>query len=221
LIPAEARKSLSRLWAFGRPHTRVLVLAFGCMVVLGATTGLYAFLMGPVVRFLLSGGSEGLSLPSRVFPVLTESSRERVLWLFPVVLVLIGVVKGVAYLGQFYWTGLFGQRVVKDLRRALFIRLSSMTPIELSRHRVGDLLSRFTVDVAAVEVAATYSVASYLRDSLQIVILVGVALVLSWKLALFMLFVVPVAAWPVSRFTRTFLARVREGQASLGLLAAR
>ena len=50
---------LLRLLRYGRPHVGVLVAAFACMAVLGLATGAYAYLMGPALRFLLSGGAEG------------------------------------------------------------------------------------------------------------------------------------------------------------------
>ncbi len=128
--------------------------------------------------------------------------------------------KGLGYLGQFYWVGLYGQQVVVDLRRDLFRRFLALSPSQLSVRLSGDLLARFGGDVAAVEQAATYTVASWLRDSLQIVVLVGVAVVVSWKLALVTLVAVPVAVWPASRLTRRLLERVQVAQGTLGALAA-
>jgi subfamily B ATP-binding cassette protein MsbA len=72
---------------------------------------------------------------------------------------------------------------------------------------------------AAVEQAATYTVASWLRDTLQIAILAGVAVLLSWKLALLTSVAVPLAVVPASRLTRALMARTREGQTALGQLA--
>ena len=217
--PATARM-LRRLLRFSRPHWPLLLLAFGCMVVLGATTGIYAYLMGPALRFLLEGGAGGLGLPARLFPALARVDRSTVLWLFPALIVLVGVVKGLSYLGQFYWMGLYGQKVVGDLRRAVFWKLTSLSPLQLSREREGDLLSRFTSDVAAVEAAATYAVASYLRDGLQIAILVGVALFLDWKIAGFALLVLPLSVVPAARLTRSVLRRTRDAQGQLGEIAA-
>ena len=211
---------LRRLLTYGRPHRRLLVLAFGAMAVLGIATGLFAWLMGPVLRFLLSGGSEGLGAVGKLLPPLAGVDRNRMLWLLPGGVVAIGVVKGVAYLGQFYWMGLYGQRVSMDLRRALFVRMARLSPLQLSRQRTGDLLSRFTADVNAVETAATYAIGSYLRDSLQIVVLAGVALALEWRIALAAFVAVPLAAWPASRLTRSFLRRAREASAGLGRMAA-
>lgn len=215
---AALRATVLPLLARGRPHRRLLWLAFACMALNGASNGAYAYLMGPALRFLLSGGKEGLGLAARLFPFLERA--DRALWLFPALVLAIGVLKGAAYLGQFYWMGLYGQRVVTALRRELFARVVTLSPTQLGDARSGDLLSRFSADAAAVETAATYALASFVRDGLQIAILLGVAVSLHWKLALAALVLVPLASWPVARLTRGLLRRTREGQAKLGELAA-
>ncbi|HLL52665.1 MAG TPA: ABC transporter ATP-binding protein, partial [Myxococcaceae bacterium] len=131
----------------------------------------------------------------------------------------VGAVKGVGYLTQFYFMGMFAQRVSKDLRRDLFRCLTSLSPSQLARQRTGDLLSRFSSDVSAVEAAAMYTVGAYLRDTLQALILTGVALSMSPLLGGVMLLVVPLAALPASRLMRKVLKRTREGQMQLGNLA--
>lgn len=209
-----------RLWRYGRGHRGLLGFAFACMTVLAAATGLYAYLMGPALRFLLTGGAGGLGAVTRLLPGVGQLDRTRALWLFPLAIVLIGAVKGMAYLGQFYAMGLFGQRLVMALRRELFGRFLALSPIERSEQLVGDLLSRISADVGAVETAAIYTVGSYVKDGLQIVVLLGVAFAMSVKLALFVLLVVPLAAWPVSKLTRALLQRTREGQTRLGNLSA-
>jgi ATP-binding cassette, subfamily B, bacterial MsbA len=190
------------------------------MAILGLTTGAFAYLLGPALRFLLSGGMEGLGLLARFFPALADMDRERVLWLFPALLVAIGAVKGISYLGQFYWMGLFGQRVGMDVRRALFAKLCTLSPTQRSQALSGDLLARFVTDASAIELAATYALASYVRDGLQILVLVGVAISLHWPIALGALIVLPLAVIPASRLTRRFLERATEGQSRLGALAA-
>lgn len=189
------------------------------MFVLALTTGIYAWLAGPALRFLLTGGTAGLGLAAEIFPPLGQIDRDTALWAFPVVLVVIGLVKGVAYLGQFYAMGMFGQRVGANLRRRLFTQLSSLSPVQLSSHRVGDLLSRFSTDAVAVELAANYTLGAWIRDGLQLVVLVAVAFLLNWKLALGALVVVPIAVLPVARITRSFFKRTREGMQKMGALA--
>jgi subfamily B ATP-binding cassette protein MsbA len=204
----------------GRPHRALLVRAFGCMAVLGLTTGLYAWLLGPALRFVLSGGREGTQWLSQAMPWLPAWSNAQWVWALPALIIVIGLVKGVAYLGQFYFAGLYGQQVVGDLRAKLFAHFLTFSPTQLSQQRTGDLLSRFTADVAAVEQAATYTLASWFRDGFLILVLAGVCVALSWKLAagtalIFLLIVLP--AWLL---TRKVLGRLREAQKSMGLLAA-
>ncbi len=212
-------QAMKRLFALGRPHRALLGLALACMVLLGGATGAWAFLMGPALRFLLSGGTEGLQRLLPFAPGLASIDAQRALLVFPALIVAFGAIKGVGYLGQFYFVGLFGQRVVIDLRREIFGKVLRLSPSQRGARLSGDLLSRFTADVAAVEQAATYSVASWLRDSLQIVILIAVAIASSWKLAVLALIVVPIAIFPASRLTAALLRRTREGQAALGLIA--
>lgn len=201
-------------------HRGLLYAGFLCMLVLALTTGLYAWLAGPALRFLLSGGTAGLGLAAELIPQLAKIDRDTALWAFPVVLVAIGIVKGFAYLGQFYAMGMFGQRVSADLRRRLFTQLSSLSPVQLSKHRIGDLLSRFSTDAVAVELAANYTLGAWIRDGLQLVVLAGVAFALNWKLALGALVIVPIAVYPVARLTRSFFKRTREGMQKMGALAA-
>jgi subfamily B ATP-binding cassette protein MsbA len=208
--------AMRRLVMLGKPHWRLLGRAFVCMALVGLTTGAYAWLMGPALRFLLTGGASGLGRLAQVFPTLAAMPT---LTVFPVLVIGVGAVKGVGYLGQFYFAGLFGQQVVLDLRRRLFARLLSLSPTQRSARLSGDLLARFTSDVASVEQAATYTVASWLRDSFSILVLVAVAVWWSWTLSLIALVVVPLAVLPAAVATRSLMKRTREGQTALGLLA--
>ncbi len=216
----QPREVYRRLWRYGRPYRRLLALAFSCMTVLGLTTGALAYLAGPALRFLLTGRIDSLGALGTFFPSLHALDREQALWGLPLIIVSIGVVKGIAYLGQFYWMGLYGQRVGLDLRRDLFTKLSTLSPHQLAQARVGDLLNRFTADVSSVETAATYALASYVRDGLQILVLALVAVTSSWKLALALLLLTPIAIFPAARLTRSFMRRSREGLQQMGELSA-
>src|SRR3569833_2397045 len=92
-----------RILALLAPLRAQLAAAFACMLALAATTGVYAYLTGPLLTILLSGGDHGLGRLSRVAPGIFEGlDRARALTLFPLLMVGVAVVKGLAYLGQFY-----------------------------------------------------------------------------------------------------------------------
>lgn len=213
--PDASWRALLRLRAYARGQGGRLGLAFGAMALLGLATGAYAWLVGPALRFLLTGGAEGMGW----LPGPPHVDRARALLLLPAVLVLVALVKGASYLAQFYWMGQFGQRTTAALRRSLFDALLAQSPAQLGDRLRGDLLSRFSADVRAVETAAIYTVGSYVRDGIQVLVLVGVALVADWRLAVVALVAVPLAVLPVSALTRAVLRRTREGQQRLGTMA--
>ena len=212
-------RALWQLVPYARPHLGRLVLATLAMAVLALATGLYAFLVGPALRFLLTGGASALGRVASWAPALESAGRERLLLSLPLALVAVAVVKGLAYAAQFTWNGQFGQRTVAWVRRALLDALLRQSPVQLAGRMSGDLLSRFSADVNAVETAAIYAVGSWIRDGLQILVLAGVAVALDWRLALVALAVVPLAGVPVARLTRSVLRRTREGQVRLGGMA--
>ena len=107
----QAWHSLRKLWPYAAAHRATLAWAFVCMAVLGLTTGAYAVMMGPALRFLLTGGENPFGVVGEWFPALASLDRAAALWALPAVIVGLAVFKGVAYLGQFSFMALFGQRV--------------------------------------------------------------------------------------------------------------
>ncbi len=217
--------SYLRLLRFAAPYKGRFVAALGCMVVLALATGAYVQLLGPVTEFLFTGGAShargGRSLLASldVARLLGGSDRWRLLSVLPVVIVAVALVKGLAYFGQFYLMGMVSQRVVADLRRALFDHLLSLSPAFYARRHSGDLMSRFSADVQAVETAVTYAVSSYIRDGSQVVVLLAMCFWLDWRLSLMAFVAVPVTVLPVVRFARRLRKVTSQSQATLGRIA--
>jgi ATP-binding cassette, subfamily B, bacterial MsbA len=205
-------RNYQRLLAALRPHAALLALAIASMVVLALATGLFSWLVGPLFQYVFRGGE----LRSTVLPWLPRLDRRELQRVLPVLIIGIAVVRGVAYFGQFYCMGMLGQRVVADLRLALQEKLLALPPAFFARASSGDLLSRFASDVAAVEFAVTYGVASYLRDGMQVVVLLGVSIALDWRLAVFAFVAVPITVVPIVRFARRLRRIAIRGQEQIG-----
>lgn len=211
---------LARLFDYVRAERGALWFAAFCMLLLSLTTGLYAWLMGPVIKFLVTGGADGLGKAFDFVPALRDIDREQALLVLPAILILVTVIKGVAYLGQFYAMGMLGQRVVARLRREYVAALLARDSAFYSGAKVGDLLSRFTSDVAHVERAVTYALGASIRSSLSLVTLLGLAFWLDWKLALIAFVGVPVVFVPIARLAKKLKRRSSQSQESLGKLVA-
>ncbi|MBA2461159.1 MAG: ABC transporter ATP-binding protein [Actinobacteria bacterium] len=143
----------------------------------------------------------------------------RLTWI--VVLFLCSAVAALALsAANTYLTGWVGERVLADLRNALFRHLERLSLGFYERNRAGVIISRITNDVEALDQLVTDGVTSLIQNTL---LLLGTAVVLFFldaKLALATLTVlVPMAlvtTWFRSRSNRAY-RRVRE---RLGLVTA-
>ncbi len=210
-----------QIWELGRGSRWLCAVAAICMAIVGAATGAYAWLMGPVLKLLLSGGRADLGWIARRLGSEHEIDSARLIAMLPWILLGLGVIKGVAYVGQFYFAGLFAQQVVLTLRRRVFGKILRLLPSQRSAHLEGDLLARFVGDVSAVELAASLALPAWVRDGISVIALSAAATWWSWKLALVSLLVVPLAIIPAARLSRAGFTATRIGQSGLGALAAK
>ncbi|NMB75733.1 MAG: ATP-binding cassette domain-containing protein [Myxococcales bacterium] len=212
-----------RLLGTVRPYLGGLAGALLCMVLLAGTTAVYAWMVGPLLKFLITRGGEGGTEILSLVPGLDPSAmdRERMLLWLPLFILIVAGVKGISYFGQFYLMGMVGQRVIRDLRNRMFLRITELSPAFYHEVPTGQIVSRFTNDVYAIEQAVTFAVASYLRDTLEILALAVTAFLLDWKLSLIAFVVMPVAVFPIVAFGKRLKHVSLDGQNSLGRIADR
>ena len=215
------RRFLRRLAGYLALEKKTLFLAVLCMAAVALTTSVYAFFSGPAVQILIGGDLSKLNLLFDTFPSLkTESGLDRrvAFIALPLCIALAGAVKGVAYLGQFYFMGMIGQRLVQRLRHDFMERLLRLDAQFYREMKTGDLLSRFGSDMAQVEFAITFALASSLRDTLTLAALLVLAFFLDWRLALIAFVAVPFVILPIARLAKKLKKRSRQGQDALGNL---
>jgi subfamily B ATP-binding cassette protein MsbA len=179
------------------------------MVVLSLSTAAYVNLLGPALDFLFTGRSTAIAGLGKFLPAsvnlehtLAHVDRSRVLAVLPFVIVGVSVVKGVAYFGQFYLIGMVGQRMMADVRRALFDHLLTLSPGFYTRRHSGDLMQRFSADTLAVDMAISNAVPSYIRDGLTVVVMLANCFILDWRMSLVAFGAVPVTLLPVVRLAK-------------------
>lgn len=209
-----------RLLAALAPHWALFAVALASMVALSLATGLFSWLVGPLFQFVFQGGQLAPDVIRRTLPWIDPAGVDRALLLraLPVLVLGVALARGVAYFGQFFCMGLLGQRVVADLRQRLHGKLLELPPAFFARASSGDLLARFSSDVSAVEFAVTYALAAWLRDGLQVLVLLGLSVALDWRLALVAFVAVPLTVVPIVRFAKRLKRIATRGQEQIGTL---
>lgn len=98
-----------------------------------------------------------------------------------------------------------GRRVGYNLRSFLYAHLQKLSMTLFSQNRTGDLLSRLTSDVAAVEDFMISDLSDFLKSVLLILFILVSMLINAWQVAVVAGLMIPVMAW-VSRY---YMNRIR------------
>src|SRR5882724_12167672 len=136
-------------------------------------------------------------------------------WL-PALIVAVFLVRGFASYLSDYAIGWVANKVVMDLRNAMFNRLVRLPTHYYEAHTSGSIVSKFTFDVLQVTGAATSVVSVLFRDSLTIVALLAYLFYLNWQLTMVALLVGPPAVLITRGFSRRLRAMSRAEQAAMG-----
>ncbi|MBL8918840.1 MAG: ABC transporter ATP-binding protein [Myxococcaceae bacterium] len=193
-----------------RPWRGQVALATVAGLVAASATAAWARLLGPLLEAVLKGGAITLG-------GVTFEPRDLALRL-PFAIVGMAVLKA---LSTWLHSGLMStvaQRALASLRKALYDRVLALPPAWFEKRHSGELLSRFTADVAQVEFAVGTSLSAWLKDTLQTLALLAVCASIDGRLFLLTFLVIPGMVLPVSRFAKSARKAATKGQASLGAL---
>ncbi|MEM8698886.1 MAG: ABC transporter transmembrane domain-containing protein [Pseudomonadota bacterium] len=161
-------------------------------------------LIAGVVLALFAAAAFTLVLPVAFRRVIDGFSAENAPLIDQYFMALLGVAAALALATavRFYMVSMLGERVVADLRKAVFDHVSGMSPVFYERLMTAEVLTRLTSDTTVIQgvVGATVSVA--LRN---IVLLIGgviMLLITSPKLTVMTLLVVPCVIFPIRQLGR-------------------
>jgi len=111
-----------------------------------------------------------------------------------------------------------GQAVIRDLRNQLYLKLTRLPLSYYNQHKAGELISRATNDVMVAQQCVGLSFTKLIKDPLMLIMYLGVALVLSWKMTVMALVLMPASLIVIIRIgkrLRTLSTRQQEQMADL------
>lgn len=147
-------------------------------------------------------------------------SRVQVLYGACAATLLIAVLTGLL---TYYFTrgmGDIGQRFVFALRRDLFSHLQRLSLRFHDQQRTGDLTTRLTSDVQAIQDMVANGLTVFCTNTLLLAGMLTLMFWLNWRFALASLSVTPLLFWTVFRYKRRIKAAAREARKSTSLMAA-
>ncbi len=173
-VPRERRAhTIRRIAAFFRPY-RLSVSAVLLTIVVTSLLGL----VNPYLLKLLIDEA----LPQRDFGLLN---------LFVGLMIVVPIVSGLIGVGQSYLNNVIGQRVMQDLRNALYSHLQRLPLRFFTETRTGEIQSRLANDVGGVQSVVTDTASSVFANFVIVLSTIGAMLLLDWRLTTLSLGLLP------------------------------
>lgn len=180
---ASTRQLFLRLWRdWVWQHRFTLVPVFIFMAIVSASSGAYPMLIRLMFNALDSSGDGG---------------GTAVLWQVPLLIIIVSIIRGVGLFILAKGVAVLVLRVTTSLQKAMTHHLIHADLLVVSAEAVGVLMSRITNDINLIREATIRLVNNLIRDSLTIVVLIGVMFWLDWLLTLVILGIYPMAMRPL------------------------
>ena len=135
--------------------------------------------------------------------------------------IAVAAALGVASAARFYFISRLGERVVADLRIAVFDHLMGLSPGFYANVRTGEVLSRLTTDTTLIESLVGSAVSVAIRTVATTLGAIVLMVAVSPKLSLMVLAVGPLLIVPAILFGRRVQRLSRSSQDSLASASAR
>jgi ATP-binding cassette subfamily B protein len=210
-VPARPEPQIATAPAARRPKLRPLV---GLIPFVARYRGRVA----AALVALLTASLATLAVPIAVRRMIDLGfSAERITLIdqyFAVMIAVVAVLAG-ASASRYYLVTTLGERVVADLRRAVFDRLTRLSADFFDTAKSGELVSRLTADTTQIKSAVGASVSIALRNLVLFFGSVAMMVVTSARLSGFVLAAIPVIVLPLVAFGRMVRRRSRTAQDTL------
>jgi ATP-binding cassette subfamily B protein len=173
--PAKRRSNLRRVGRLFAPYKLRLTGVLALIVFTAALGVIPAFLLKRVLEAIGVNDTRELSINSAA-------------------IIVIAIVVGALGVIQTLLSNQVGQRVMHDLRTAVFRHLQRLSLAFFTRTRTGEVQSRISNDIGGVQNVVTNTATSIASSATTVVATMVGMLLLSWQLALFAFALIPLFA---------------------------
>jgi ATP-binding cassette subfamily B protein len=154
-----------------------------------------------------------------VIDVALPQGRTGLLTVLALGMIVVAIANSSFGVSQTYVSTRVGQRVMHDLRTAVYSHLQRMSLAFFTRTRTGEVQSRIANDIGGMQATVTTTATSLVSNLTTVVASVIAMIVLDWRLTIASLVMMPVFVW-VSRRVGTERRRItRDRQRQLSVLS--
>ena len=168
---------------------------------------------------IAAGGTAYLPwiIKDMVDQVLKEKNTEMLNYIVISIMVVF-IIRGIAFYGQSYLMNYVGQRVIIDIRKAVFEKLQRLSLDFYDKNKTGTIMSYVTNDVNALQSAMVENVVEMVTESVILIASIVMMIYLDWRLFLVTFSTFPVVLLFIDQFGKRIRksgSRIQEASADI------
>ena len=180
---------------------------------------LFRGLCAAICTAIAAGGTAYLPwiIKDMVDQVLKEKNTEMLNYIV-ISIIVVFIIRGIAFYGQSYLMNYVGQRVIIDIRKAVFEKLQRLSLSFYDKNKTGTIMSYVTNDVNALQSAMVENVVEMVTESVILIASIVMMIYLDWRLFLVTFSTFPVVLLFIDQFgkrNRKSGSRIQEASADI------
>ena len=180
---------------------------------------LFRGLCAAICTAIAAGGTAYLPwiIKDMVDQVLKEKNTEMLNYIV-ISIIVVFIIRGMAFYGQSYLMNYVGQRVIIDIRKAVFEKLQRLSLDFYDKNKTGTIMSYVTNDVGALQSAMVENVVEMVTESVILIASIVMMIYLDWRLFLVTFSTFPVVLLFIDRFGKRIRksgSRIQEAAADI------
>ncbi len=212
-----------RLVKYLKPHLPVFGLAVGCMFVSSLLNGVQLGAIFPLADRIVTNQAIPAPawLPGWIRALVEQFNTvppETLLASFAVAIPVLFLVKALFEFWQSFFMNDAANRVIRDLRQVLFDKFMDLSLDYHQKTTTGVSMSRILYDTGMVQNSITEGLTDVIYQGFQVLLFVGIALTINWKLSLVICLIAPLLGFPIARIGQLLKKLSQEGQRVMGEL---
>lgn len=218
-------KDFFRLLRFLRPHLGIFVLAVVCMFVSALFDGVQIAPAIPMIDNVFTGQEITTTRPlpdflMKLIATINAMPRLRLLKLITLGFLGLFILKGFALFIRQYLMSKVGQLLLRDIRNSLYAKYQYLSLDYYSKNKVGALMSRITYDVGVINNSIAQGLTDVFYQGFKTAILLGIAILLNWRLFLLSIVLFPFITIPVLKISKALRKISAKTQEKMGELTS-
>ena len=171
------------IWSrFAKPFTRLFIIAIFLMIIVAASSSIYPAIMQQVFNHL--AGEETFI-------------KHNFITIVPIIIILIALIKASAMYLQIITVNRFAQSIATSMQDKMMSHLLHADLGVITQHPSGVFISRIMNDVNLVKEAVIRLSNNLVRDSLTILVMIGMMFWFDFWLSILVLAIYPIAFQPI------------------------